>query len=60
MMKVTITEFRRNLFQIVERVIEGETVEFVHHGATVRLVVPEGERHPSSIALRPGKQPALR
>jgi antitoxin (DNA-binding transcriptional repressor) of toxin-antitoxin stability system len=41
-MRVTITEFRRNLFQLVDRVIAGETVEFVHHGATVRLVVPEG------------------
>ena len=40
-MKVTITEFRRNLFQLVERVLAGETVEFVHHGATVRLVVPD-------------------
>lgn len=39
-MKVTITEFRRNLFQFVERVIAGETVEFVHRGATVRLVIP--------------------
>jgi antitoxin (DNA-binding transcriptional repressor) of toxin-antitoxin stability system len=42
MMKVTVTEFRRNLFNLVERVIAGETVEFVHRGATVRLVIPEG------------------
>ena len=41
MMKVTITEFRRNLFTLVERVIAGETVEFVHQGTTVRLVIPE-------------------
>ena len=41
-MKVTITEFRRNLFQLVERVMAGETVEFVHQGTTVRLVIPEG------------------
>jgi len=41
-MKVTITEFRQNLFKLVERVIAGETVEFVHQGTTVRLVVPEG------------------
>ncbi len=40
-MKVTITEFRRNLFELVGRVIAGETVEFVHQGTTVRLVVPE-------------------
>ena len=41
-MRVSITEFRKNLFKLVERVIGGETVEFVHQGTTVRLVVPEG------------------
>lgn len=41
-MKVTITEFRKNLFKLVERVIAGESVEFVHQGTTIRLVVPEG------------------
>lgn len=41
-MKVTITEFRNNLFKLVEKVIAGESVEFVHHGATIRLVIPEG------------------
>ena len=41
-MKVTITEFRNNLFKLVERVIAGESVEFVHQSATIRLVVPEG------------------
>ena len=40
-MKVTITEFRQNLFKLVERVIAGETVEFVHQSTTVRLVIPE-------------------
>ena len=40
-MKVTITEFRKNLFKMVEKVIAGETVEFVHQGATIRLVLPE-------------------
>jgi antitoxin (DNA-binding transcriptional repressor) of toxin-antitoxin stability system len=40
-MKVTITEFRKNLFKLVEKVIAGETVEFVHSGTTIRLVVPE-------------------
>ena len=41
-MKVTITEFRKDLFKLVEKVIAGESVEFVHQGATIRLVVPEG------------------
>ena len=40
-MRVTVTEFRKDLFKLVERVIAGETVEFVHRGATIRLVVPE-------------------
>jgi antitoxin (DNA-binding transcriptional repressor) of toxin-antitoxin stability system len=43
-MKVTITEFRNNLFKLVERVIAGETVEFVHQGTTVRLVIPERQK----------------
>jgi antitoxin (DNA-binding transcriptional repressor) of toxin-antitoxin stability system len=40
-MRVTITEFRKDLFKLVERVIAGETVEFVHRNTTIRLVVPE-------------------
>ena len=39
---MTITEFRNNLFKLVEKVIAGESVEFVHQGTTIRLVVPEG------------------
>jgi prevent-host-death family protein len=41
-MKVTSTEFRKNLFQLVERVIQGELVEIVHKGRRIRLV-PEDE-----------------
>ena len=37
-MKVTSTEFRKNLFQIVERAIQGEFVEVLHKGRVVRLV----------------------
>ncbi len=37
-MKVTSTEFRKNLFQIFERSIQGELVEVVHKGRVVRLV----------------------
>jgi antitoxin (DNA-binding transcriptional repressor) of toxin-antitoxin stability system len=40
-MKVTITEFRRNLFKLADKVVAGQTVEFVHRGVTVRLVMPE-------------------
>ena len=37
-MKVTSTEFRKNLFQIVERALQGEFVEVTHKGRLVRLV----------------------
>ena len=37
-MKVTSTEFRKNLFQIVERSLQGEFVEVAHKGRLVRLV----------------------
>ncbi len=37
-MKVTSTEFRKNLFQIVERALQGEFVEVAHKGRLVRLV----------------------
>jgi antitoxin (DNA-binding transcriptional repressor) of toxin-antitoxin stability system len=36
--KVTSTEFRKNLFQIVERAIQGELIEVLHKGRLVRLV----------------------
>jgi antitoxin (DNA-binding transcriptional repressor) of toxin-antitoxin stability system len=36
--KVTSTEFRKNLFRIVERALQGEFVEVAHKGRLVRLV----------------------
>jgi len=39
--RVTITEFRRNLFKLVDRVIAGETVEFVYRDSRIQLIVPE-------------------
>jgi antitoxin (DNA-binding transcriptional repressor) of toxin-antitoxin stability system len=46
-MKVTSTEFRKNLFQLFERALHGEFVEVAHKGRLVRLV-PEVK--PSKIA----------
>ena len=40
-MQVTVTEFRKNLFKLVEQAIAGESVEFVHQGTAIRLVVPK-------------------
>jgi prevent-host-death family protein len=37
-MKVTSTEFRKNLFQLVERALQGEFIEVAHKGRLVRLV----------------------
>ena len=37
-MKVTSTEFRKNLFQIIERALQGEFAEVAHKGRLVRLV----------------------
>jgi prevent-host-death family protein len=36
--KVTATEFRKNLFQLVERALRGELVEVTHKGHLIRLV----------------------
>ena len=40
-MKVTSTEFRKNLFQIVEKALHGE-FEVAHKGRSVRLVPADG------------------
>ncbi len=37
-MKVTTTEFRKNLFQLVEKALRGELVEITHKGQLIRLV----------------------
>ena len=38
-MKVPISEFRKNLFQIANQVLEGDDVEVAHKGQTIRLVL---------------------
>jgi prevent-host-death family protein len=40
-MKVSSTEFRKNMFQLVERAIQGELVEILHKGRLIRLVPAE-------------------
>jgi hypothetical protein len=39
-MKVTITQFRQDLFKLVNKALDGEPLEFVHKGIVFR-VVPE-------------------
>ena len=41
-MKVTSTAFRKNLFQILERALQGELVEVAHKGRLICLV-PENK-----------------
>ncbi len=44
---ITSTEFRKNLFRIVERVLHGEFVEVAHKGRLIRLV-PEDKANKMS------------
>lgn len=37
-MTVTISDFRRNLFKLIDQALDGDVVEVVHRGRTVRLV----------------------
>lgn len=55
-MKVTATEFRSNLFQLVDRALRGELVELSHKGRLIRLV-PED---PPSKLSRLVKKPILK
>jgi prevent-host-death family protein len=40
--KVAISEFRKNLFQLVDKALNGDVVEITHKGNTIRLV-PEAQ-----------------
>jgi prevent-host-death family protein len=51
-MKVTSTEFRKNLFQIVERVLQGELVEVAHKGRLIRLVPEDKPTRLSRLVQR--------
>ncbi len=51
-MKITSTEFRKNLFQIVERALQGEFVEVAHKGRLVRLVPGDKPSKLSRLILR--------
>lgn len=37
-MPVTITDFRRRLFQLADRALAGEPVEFIHKGVVFKVV----------------------
>ena len=50
--KITSTDFRKNLFQIVERALQGEFVEVTHKGRLVRLVPGEKPSKMSRLIRR--------
>ena len=52
-MTVTITEFRKNLFELVERALKGELVEVSHKGKLVRLIPEPGHRKSKVARLVP-------
>ena len=37
-MPVTITQFRQKLFQLADRALNGETIEFIHKGVIFKVV----------------------
>lgn len=41
-MKVTATDFRKDLFKLLERVLQGEEVEVAYKGATVHVAANGG------------------
>ena len=41
-MRVTATEFRRDLFKLLERVLQGEAVEVVYKGCAVNVAAHSG------------------
>jgi prevent-host-death family protein len=49
---VNKTEFRKNLFTLVDRALQGEVVEITHKGRTVRLVPTEKPSKMSRLVQR--------
>jgi prevent-host-death family protein len=54
-MTVTATEFRKNLFALLEQVVRGETIEVNYKGSTVRIAPASG----GSKLARAKRQPTL-
>jgi prevent-host-death family protein len=58
-MTVNSTEFRKDLFRIVERALQGEFVEVTHKGRAVRLVPGESPSKLSRLVRRDTVQGTL-
>ena len=42
MAKITISQFRKELFQFVDSAAQGDLVEFIHKGMRFQLTLPDG------------------
>lgn len=51
-MKVSTTEFRKDLYQIMDRVLKGELVEVIHKGNIIRLTPPASQSKMSRLIRR--------
>jgi prevent-host-death family protein len=49
---VTPTDFRKNLFQLIERALNGELIEIVHKNRTIRLTPAEPQSRLSRLVPR--------
>ena len=49
---VTATDFRKHLFQLVERALNGELIEVVHKNRTIRLTPAERTSKLSRLVRR--------
>jgi antitoxin (DNA-binding transcriptional repressor) of toxin-antitoxin stability system len=51
-MTVSPTDFRKNLFQLIERALNGELIEIVHKNRTIRLTAIEPKSKMSRLTRR--------
>lgn len=51
-MKLTATEFRKNLFTVLERVLEGEAVEIGYKGSSIRVTSSSSKSKLARAKLR--------
>ncbi len=51
-MTVTATDFRKNLFQLIERALNGELIEIVHKNRRIRLAPSEPKSKLSRLVER--------
>jgi len=58
-MKVTITQFRQDLFKLVNQALEGERLEFVYKGTGFRVVPEKRVSKVSRLTPEPIEMPEI-